>query len=397
MTEQPTRIYAFDHLRTTMTVMILVYHACLTYIVTDLGVIWPFKDPSGTSLVFDILMAFFTCLVMPVFFVMSGFMASLLSSARGVSAMLKNRLNRIGYPLLIGLVILFPLTVIATFYLKFSIAGDGTPLLSAVNKLYADHFEWRNLRPIHLWFLYYLFLFCLGAAAIITVLRKRFPQAAVIIKQKFAAVYSTKASPLLFAALNFVLLAIRKKDAIETPGTFSINFTVLITYALFFAFGWMLYYEKDRFKHFQKGWLFYGIVGYLFFNIKLLIFGIPGLNHLKWGIYALGASNAIALWFLLYGFIGFFLKYFNNYSARGRYLSNASYWIYLVHFPMVFFLQAAFININLSVYLKFTLVVVISLALSMLSYHYLVRDRFIGRFLNGGKTKGNTPTLPVQN
>lgn len=36
---QSSRIYAFDYLKTSMMILVVVCHAALTYIVTDLGII----------------------------------------------------------------------------------------------------------------------------------------------------------------------------------------------------------------------------------------------------------------------------------------------------------------------------------------------------------------------
>ena len=48
---------------------------------------------------------------------------------------------------------------------------------------------------------------------------------------------------------------------------------------------------------------------------------------------------AIASWAWTLALLGLALRYLNGYSATRRYLSDASYWIYLVHLPLVMALQ----------------------------------------------------------
>lgn len=383
MQTKPNRIYAFDHLRTSMMLLILVFHSALTYIVTDLGVVWPIKDPNGTSILFDGLIAFINCVSMPVFFVMSGFMTSSLFVECGVRGMIRNRVNRIFLPFAVFLLILFPITGIAFFNLKLTISNSPDPFFSALSQFYDNQFEWRRFRPIHLWFLYYLILFCVGGGILASLFGGRLPRVSQKMDIVFSSRYFMKLAPLILAAVSFILLYFRKQNTIETPGLFSINFLVFFSYALFFAFGWILYFQKNYLTRFRDRYIYLLAIGSCFFIIKLAI-----LSNSKWVAFksmqvVLAAIHALIMWYLIFGLIGLALKYFNKHSLIGRYLNDASYWIYLVHFPIVFFLQAALIPVDVSVYIKFLLVVTLTFLLSILSYHYLVYQRFIGKFLNG--------------
>ena len=68
----------------------------------------------------------------------------------------------------------------------------------------------------------------------------------------------------------------------------------------------------------------------------------------------------------------------------GRYLSQSSYWVYLLHFPLQFTLAYYFFSeYSLSPMLAFFGVLLSSTIICLLSYHFLVRGTFIGSFLNG--------------
>jgi peptidoglycan/LPS O-acetylase OafA/YrhL len=59
---------------------------------------------------------------------------------------------------------------------------------------------------------------------------------------------------------------------------------------------------------------------------------------------------AFNTWFFTFGIIGFFLKFFNRPSRISRYLSDGSYWIYLIHMPMVIYFQSLLLAYNLPVF-----------------------------------------------
>ena len=45
------------------------------------------------------------------------------------------------------------------------------------------------------------------------------------------------------------------------------------------------------------------------------------------------------MWGFVLGFLGLFTRFCQRPNAWGRYLADASYWIYLVHLPVVIALQ----------------------------------------------------------
>lgn len=362
---------------------VVVFHSGLTYIFTELGTVWPFKDPYSKSLVFDVTMAYLTSITMPLFFTISGFMTGMLFSTRGSRQMVHNRLNRILYPLLMGLLILYPATIIAQKSFELALQGQTSLVLPALNQAVADRFDWQSFRPIHLWFLYYIVLFSITGSLTARLLKRRFPQLAAQANKAFAYVYLHRGAPVIFAAVTFVFLCLRRQHIIETPTGFAVNLVVFSTHALFFGFGWMLYYQRHHLPRFKNGASFCWFAGLILFFIKMIMVDTWGEKGQM--VYLLAAVNAVVVWFLIFAYMGLFLKYANNYSRLGHYLARASYWIYLIHLPVVIVLQALFINSGFNVYAKFILVTTITFMVAISSYHFLVRNTGIGRFLNGRK------------
>ena len=77
------------------------------------------------------------------------------------------------------------------------------------------------------------------------------------------------------------------------------------------------------------------------------------------------------------------MRFCSGASALRRYLSDASYFLYLAHLPIVFVLQVLLMNVPLHWSLKFPLIVAIALGVLLAAYHSLVRRTFIGELLNG--------------
>ena len=107
------------------------------------------------------------------------------------------------------------------------------------------------------------------------------------------------------------------------------------------------------------------------------------------------AFAAPAMWFLVFGFLGVFLRYLDKPSARWRYLLDASYWMYIVHPPVVMVLPALLADVPLPTMVKFILVVGVATALILLVYHYAVRPTFIGAQLNGKRYPRSLPGRPT--
>jgi hypothetical protein len=97
--------------------------------------------------------------------------------------------------------------------------------------------------------------------------------------------------------------------------------------------------------------------------------------------YSLG--YALVMWLLIFGTLGFFQAHCPDHSPAWRYVADSSYWIFLVHLPLVAFLQIWMASWPWPGVVKFALLNLIAFTVLFASYHYLVRSTFIGRTLNG--------------
>jgi len=128
----------------------LVLHSAIAYMQTPMGELWGYKD-SQSHFGFDLVVAFLHTFRMPVFFMLSGFFACMLYEDRGVSEMVRNRRRRVLYPLVVGWLFLFPLTI----------AGFGFGQLGGTREGAKEAIEYvvtgkavEHLQLLHLWFLF---------------------------------------------------------------------------------------------------------------------------------------------------------------------------------------------------------------------------------------------------
>ena len=148
---------------------------------------------------------------------------------------------------------------------------------------------------------------------------------------------------------------------------------------MFYAFGWVFFKSKHLLDTFKKYDIGYTILGTILITVRF--FRSDPLP------YESMLLNSLSVWFLIFGITGLFLRYFNSGSERMRYISDASYWVYLLHLPILSFLPGLLAPYDLSPFMKFTLAFVIANLICFVTYHYLVRASVIGQFLNGRRYK----------
>ena len=88
-------------------------------------------------------------------------------------------------------------------------------------------------------------------------------------------------------------------------------------------------------------------------------------------------------WTLSLGLIGVFARFCSRPSPLMSWLADASYWMYLVHVPLVMVAQMVVRFWPMPADLKFLIVLAMVTPVLLLSYRYGVRHTAIGSLLNG--------------
>ena len=100
---------------------------------------------------------------------------------------------------------------------------------------------------------------------------------------------------------------------------------------------------------------------------------LTALDGPAWSRLAYTAAYTVSIWYWVFGLVGAALRYCSKANPVRRYLADSSYWLYLAHMPIVFGLQVLLRDLPLHWSLKFPLIVAVTLAILLVSYHYLVR------------------------
>lgn len=390
-TGAPRRYHALDGLRAAMMFLGIVLHAVLPYLPGEGASDLPFRDKGAVNGLYGLVIVVIHSFRMPVFFVMAGFFAALLRERRGGRELLVNRFRRIVLPFAVGWAVFFPLIEGTGVFLRAGGGADG--LREAVNGLFAGRL-YRNPNPTYLWFLYYLAFLYPVALALSVALRRFGPGVRGRIHAGFRRALGGSVRPVLFALPTALTLWPMAAGGFDTPMSFRPSPTILGAYAVFFGFGWLLYAHADLLSTFPRhAWKQVGLAALLLplhgFAAIVLLMTMADRDPATRLLAAL--SGALVVWLLVFGLIGLFVRYFDRPNDRLRYATDASYWCYLAHFPVLFWVAAALAPLPLPSPVKVLAVVVLTTALILAVYHVGVRSTFLGAWLNGRRYPRRRP------
>ncbi|MEM9644454.1 MAG: acyltransferase family protein [Planctomycetota bacterium] len=169
--------------------------------------------------------------------------------------------------------------------------------------------------------------------------------------------------------------------------------SVLIYYAIFFFFG-ALYWEMDDSQGQLGSWWKAGLPFALLFvfpigfDLMTGSFGIvPMLESESTAAWAGNFLEAAFAWLMAFGSIGLCRNLLSGESKAMRYLSDSSYWLYLVHLPLVILAQWFVRDLPVPACLKFAGITIVVSGLLLVTYQYGVRYTLIGHLLNGPRTR----------
>jgi len=334
---------------------------------------------------------------MVLFFTIAGFFARLAYEKRGALGFGIDRIKRIALPLASFWMPVFAAIVAVLIWGAVKANGGEMPEAPEQPGLSAENFPLT-----HLWFLYLLCLFY----PVAMVLRGAFrliDRNDVIggLVDRLVNLITLTPLGLFVLAVPLTLAFMQASEwmmwfGIPTPDTGLIPNTVALTgYGTAFTFGWLLHRQADLLKRFQTWWPIYLSAAVVLTWACLNQTGYaPNFNmgddtQATW-LYAAGYASAGWAWSL--GLIGVGLSLFGKANRAVRYLADASYWIYIIHLPAVMALQVAVSDIALPALVKFGLINAITLCLALATYHFVVRNTWLGGWING-RRHGKSETV----
>jgi len=359
------RSHHLDAIRVSAILLLIPYHAA-RYV----------QKGDGDPRIVDAVVWFVHAWHMPLFFAISGFLAASALRRSTAALQLRARFRRLGLPLFVGMLTVVPLAnllVIGAAAL-WPRHGELPP------KRELDLANVFSLTPRHLWFIAYLLLISLAAIGIWLAIQ-RAPRLGAAINRGFGRMLrSWWAVPFLAAISAAILIT---KTGWVAGGSASNSLvpapTLFAYYSFFFLFGWLLSGQGELVEQLKRGaWL--RLVGGAVIAVPaFLLFydngdftgnvGTPGvlaeIDELRiYGLFTVG----LVCWLTLFGIWGVLARYVRQESRVLRYLSDASFWIYLIHIPFLVALQSTLSTTELAIPFRWGLTVIGTLALAIGSY-----------------------------
>jgi peptidoglycan/LPS O-acetylase OafA/YrhL len=381
------RLHALDAVRGFALTLGVVFHATMSYLPGP-G-LWPVKDGSE-SLVLSGLFFVLHMFRMTLFFLIAGFFARMMRERRGTAGFVKDRLKRIALPL----VAFWPISI-------GSIAGLSIWAWIAMHPGQAAPPQPHGPVPFgsfpltHLWFLWLLIWFYAAVLAL------RAPVAALDKAGRLRGLVDTIVRVVLvknplapavlcapFLAALWVSPAWLQFFGIPTPDMNLIpNLPALAAYGAAFGLGWLLQRQPKLLEVFAGRWAFNLTLAIGLTAACFLIMGgarpivTPAPRDAQTFLFAV--CYGLAVWTWAFGLLGAALTFLSGHSPARRYMADASYWIYLVHLPLLLFLHGVMGLVHWPWEVEYPLILAIAFPIMLASYQLLVRYTWVGAILNG--------------
>jgi glucan biosynthesis protein C len=370
----PRRIASFDHLRVFVIVLVILQHAAMGYCIggraPSAGIYTDGTAPVVDAVAwsgFNIAVSWTDGFFMPLMFLLSGLFVRPSLARKQLGPYLVDRALRLGVPLLVGLVTIVPLS-----YYAAHLEGGGQRSLGDFWVGMMTDGPWPS-GP--LWFVSALLVFDAALALLLSQgvalrgvhrlddwLDRHLPET------WFLAFVVLSALAYLPAALAF------GDSQWITSGPFGIQASRVGLYFFSFAAGALVGAERLA-RTFDRDWWRWPVAAALATGAWFLL-DDKGLPPLADGIAATLFSTATAL-----GLLAFAVRFGRRNTGWGDSLSGNAYGIYLLHWPIVLWLQFALLSMPASAIAKGVLVLLAGLLLSWLAASLLRRLPGVARIV----------------
>jgi ABC-type multidrug transport system ATPase subunit/peptidoglycan/LPS O-acetylase OafA/YrhL len=372
------RLHSLDGLRAFALLMGIALHATMSFLPGLPPGIWATVDEQPSAALGQL---FFVTHVfrMTLFFVIAGYFARLLVQRRGVRGFWSNRLVRIGVPLVVGWIVIYPAIASVWGWGLREYFGGKLPAMPAQMTAQAGFFPLA-----HLWFLYYLLLTYAVLMTLRAVLARVDGSGSVAgLAQRALGwlVRSGLAALVLGLPVAAVLASLPRWvmwGGVPTPDmTLIPQLPALVAYGTALGVGWLMHRTPEMLELLPRRW----VPNALLAAVAIGGCGIAG-RSVGFGP-LLPFAYVVGTWSAVLALMGLALRFLARESRVRRYVADSSYWLYLAHLPVVAAFAVVVRHWPVHWSVKYGFILGASLAVLLASYHLLVRPSFIGRVLNG--------------
>ena len=351
---------AFDALRVYLLFLGFVFHSLLSYIDTPIYNLWPYKDEVHVIL-FDGIAALIHSFRTPTFFFISGYFADKMFHNKNLYKVFKKRIARLGIPFIIAMLFCFP------------IVNIGFSLSNGINNIFSIDFIYPKLEskgsrmhPSYLWFLYYLIIFSLIHLS--------------IVRLKITLFFKHMSAFLIVICMIVILTLILFFDhQNELNGSYSFfpKLTSVLGFFLFYLSGIVFSRNIQFLTAIARNSIRISFLGAIIFSGYIYLVSINPIyvansNDINLKIQCLYSLLSVIL---TISTIGLFVRFYKKSSSWINYFSDSSYFIYLIHLPIIIIAVAFLSSFSFSSGIKFVIVLTVSIAVSLF-LNYIKRSSF---------------------
>jgi len=361
MNTAKVRRYDLDWLRVSVFGILIIYHVGMYFV--------PWKWHIKHELTYDWIswpMIFINQWRLPILFIISGMGTRFALSHRSGQLFRKERLMRLGIPLLVGVILIVP----PQLYIERILSGDfeGSFGLFYVRECFRGIYPEGNLSWHHLWFLPYLLLFSLILSPLLIHVRDNSEKGAVGITRRLLGF---KFGIYLFTIPLIIIEILLEPFFPVTHALLDDWYTIALYITLFFI-GYLFICCQTEFWNAVNQIKAYALLmGIISFSSYYAINTFIEDGHLAHIIEAcIKMINMLSWIIVLFGFSGQFL---NRPSKLLKYCNEAVYPFYILHQTVQIVLAYFLIQLQLPPLFVFLLLILGTFLVSWLLYEFLIR------------------------
>jgi peptidoglycan/LPS O-acetylase OafA/YrhL len=354
-TAPTSRIYFLDNLRALLAILVVLHHSAQPY--GPGGGWWIVSDPYNIIdyVVLGVFMAVNASFFMGLFFMVSAYFVPSSLERKGAAKFMKDRLVKLGVPILIFMIGVFPI-------MGYLLQGQPSITLG------------------HLWFLAMLLIFSTVYAAYWLVKK---PSSKV--KKAFPGNATIAAFAVVMALLTFFVGIWSPENNWVPLGLFEPYH--LTQYAMLFAAGIIAY---------REGWIdaipeatakLWSRVAILMVILLIFVGGLTNSTEFSGGLRLgslLGTTwEAFMCVSMCIALLALFKNRFNTQGPIAKALANNSFTVYLIHIPIIVFLQYMLIGVAIDPLIKFAIVGAIGVPAAFAISHYVIRRLPYAKYILG--------------
>lgn len=389
--DRPERLHGLDALRAGALLLGVVLHTSLSFFPEQTWIVADDSRSIGAAILFFAIHLF----RMTAFFLIAGLFAHMMLARRGWFGFAKDRVMRIAGPL--G-AFWFPVMVGIVGALIWNAHLSGLVVPGAPPPP-PPTYDWTNFPLTHLWFLYVLMLFY----AAVLILRAPFALldrnggwgrtvdkvAGALVGPWTPAVLAIPLGLALWLDPKWIaFFAVPTPDAGVVPNT-----PALVGFGLAFAVGFLIDRRRDLLDRIAMCAPIFLAVAVVTGMAAWYLAGGPVIEPMAEPTQAKAVAAwtvALAVFSSAFAAMGLCLRFLSGHSAIRRYLADASYWIYILHLPLVMLAQVWVQDWAGPWWLKLAGVSLGVFAVCLITYELLIRHSFMGKWLNGRRVPWRT-------